>query len=726
MMKKIFIFTFLLLLLIPVGVFAHSGYDDFFDFESYSGDDATLTKLPASGIYGTWALNNHTGSSGNDGVTSAETEKGTSLCLRRKYATYPGVYYGFKQNCRVSETLHVSFSVKITGDMPGGYGIFRFRKPDDVTPYDIVSFSDDYNGMIFIMGKSVKQNGITAYYEKNRWYDVDVTYDVKSGYCRVSVTDGEYLNISYEDYSGYENDLTTISRVMFETLGSSNPEHIECRVYLDNWRINTVPRMYAANETETFENFGFREDGTGLSKNWMLTDFLAKTDGTSAYAGVFAENTGAGNIALALCKNNSKPLVLHKSLKNKLIGALKLEMDIMPESLNADVIISLGDLSSYADAVRIEKNTGKLYAFGIYTGQMLLAGKNYHITLGYDTASAQGYIETANGAKEQKSVFGLSSSPIETVTAYRLSLKSDLAYPSLPVKVIFDNIALGGCGSIYNNYCEINDYGDSPLVLSDGNKITDVSLLPAELGGNKYYEYTLNADNADSGVLKLMLNGVAHTSVLEADFNLQTITSLVQDSVAFDKTLPLVISAELSHTTLYIKALQNDLCLLSSETDISHFQLFDGVYLEFNSADTSELYCTKQIKAIKNKLDIMTCEQIGENEYKISFSNPVDISSDLVVYVNNQFVVYELLDAYSIKIYDSTSSDEKNIGINNISDIFGNVSSLSCEITKSTDKYSYKISNPIFFSEKSGIYQKADSISSGRLWTIFKSQKAVQ
>ena len=725
-MKRVFIFTFLLLLLIPVGVFAHSGYDDFFDFESYLGDDATLTKLPASGIYGTWGLNNYIASSGNDGVTSAETEKGTSLCLRRKYALYPGVYYGFKQSNAVTETLHVSFSVKISGDIPGGHGSFRFRKPNDATPYNIVSFSDDYKGKIFILGKSIKQNGVTAYYEKDTWYDVDVIYDVKSGYCRVSVADDEYLDVSYEGYSGYENDLTSISRVMFETLGTTNTEQTECRVYLDDWRINTVPRMYVQNETETFESFNFREDGTGLSKTWMLTGFLAKTDNASSYAGVFAENADDGNIALALCKNNSKPLTLYKSLKNKLIGAMELEMDITPESLNTDVIISIGDSSSYADAIRLEKNTGRLYAFGIYTGQILFAGKNYHITLGYDTSSAQGYIETSEGEYVQKSVFGLLSSPIETVTGYKILLKSDLSYPSFPVKIIFDNIALGGCGNIYNNYCEINDYSDTPLVLSDGNKITDVSLLPAELGGNKFYEYTLNAENTSSGVLKLMLKGVPDISVLEADFNLQTIISYAGDSADFDKTFPLVISAELSDTALYIKALQNDLCILSSETDISQLQLFDGVYLEFNSADTSELYCTKQIQTIKNNFDVMNCEQIGDDEYKISFSNPVDISSGLAVYVNNRFVVYEPYDAYSIKIYDSTSNDEKNISINNISDIFGNVSSLSCETTKSTDKYSYKISNPVFLSEKSGIYQKTDSISPGRLWTIFKFQKAVQ
>ena len=82
-MKKIFFLTILILILSPFAVSAHQQSKDYFDFETYVGNDETLQVVPKGGSYGNWGVNNPLNSSTllRDGVTSAKTDKGTSMVL---------------------------------------------------------------------------------------------------------------------------------------------------------------------------------------------------------------------------------------------------------------------------------------------------------------------------------------------------------------------------------------------------------------------------------------------------------------------------------------------------------------------------------------------------------------------------------------------------------------------------------------------------------------------
>ena len=163
-MKKLIFFTSLIIVLLSAfAVSAHEGRYDFFDFESYTGNDETLSDLPKSGTYGSFALNNRSGELGADGVTSEVTDKGTSLVLVRRYAKYPGVYYTYKQSSYdVIDTLHASLSFKINGTISEGYGVFRFRKRGSSSPYNIAVFNN--NGTISVMGETLKKEGAKIYY----------------------------------------------------------------------------------------------------------------------------------------------------------------------------------------------------------------------------------------------------------------------------------------------------------------------------------------------------------------------------------------------------------------------------------------------------------------------------------------------------------------------------------------------------------------------------------
>lgn len=722
-MKRLILLAFFILLLFPGGAYAHNDYYDFFDFENYIGNNETLLVPPDAGSYGQWELNNHKGSLGDDGITSAKTEKGTSLCLMRKYATYPGVFYHFKkQEYDITQTLQTKFSIKINGDIPGGYGVFRFRKRTSSTPYNLIVFNDD--GLISIFGKPFRQNGITARYEKDRWYDVDVTYDVPSGYCKICITGDDNFSLSYEGCSNYEKELTSISRIMFETIGSDNPDQVETRVYLDNWQVNTLPRMYVTNKPETFEDFRFSEDGTGVSKSWMLTDFLAKDKSSLIYAGVFEENECDGDKAVALCKNTDKSLTLWGSFNNKVTGGAVFETDLKLYNSSSDVVISLGNSASYADAILIEAKTGNVYAFGKYTGQKIFPGKQYRLKIAYDTITNQGHITTNDGKDSIRRDFSSSESFADSISSYKLILKGSMVQGSSSMKAVFDNITLSGCDSIYNSYYDVRDYSESPTELSKDNPSYALFCDADESGGNSYVEYIIDSSKADNGSLTFNLISNTDTKALSVDLKNNTITSLTKDTCSFDKSLSLVLTATVFKDKLYVRVIQKDIPILSFEYTFSDIYSLKSAKLMLDCDETSEVYIKKAIFAKKNEFDISSVLQTGEDEFIVVMSNPVDTNISPSITVNKQLVQYEFADPYTLKISHSQSAGEANITVSNIKDIFGVTVTKSCELNWRDMKDSYTVSKPIFFSFQNGIYRPAKKLLPGDITAMLHVKKS--
>ena len=454
-MKKLIFFIILILMLtVGITVSAHECRYDFFDFENYTGNSSTLSVLPKSGTWGEFALNNRSGTDGNDGVTSETTDKGTSLVLVRKYAKYPGVYYRYStESYDVTDTIHSSLSFKISGSIPEGYGVFRFRKRGNSSPYDIAIFKD--NGTISILGESLKKDGGYIYYSKNKWYDLDVVYDVKSGYCKVHITDNDGFDIYREGCSGYEKSLTSIQLVMFETIGSAKEPYTETKIYLDNWKIETVKKLYAENEPLTFEDFATRLGGSSVPKGYMLTGFASKSDSTSGYSGVFTEEEESGK-CLVLAQNINKPLTLSGSFKNKIVEPWVIETDVKLKSLNSDTVIYLGNSKEgYADTIRIEANTGNVYACLQKTGIRLMPDKSYHLTLAFDPKTNQGYFIADDGKQSSVSKFVTSGITITWVNAYRLALENHTNFSGNEMKVLFDNIKLSSRDNIYHPMTEV-------------------------------------------------------------------------------------------------------------------------------------------------------------------------------------------------------------------------------------------------------------------------------
>lgn len=449
-MKKLIFFTSLIIVLLSAAsVSAHEGWYDFFDFESYTGNDETLSDLPKSGTYGNFALNNRTGELGADGVTSEVTDKGTSLVLVRRYSKYPGVYYAYKSSSYdVTDTLHASLSFKINGTISEGYGVFRFRKRGSSSPYNIAVFNN--NGTISVMGETLKKDGAKIYYSKDKWYDLDVVYDVKSGYCKVHITGEDGFDVYYEGCSGYEKNLTSIQLVMFETAGSIKDTEQVAKIYLDNWKIETVTRQYATNETITFDDFNVRTGGTSVPKGYMLTGFLAKSNSSTGYSAVSADEDDTGK-KLVLSQNIERPLTLSGSFKNKIVEPVTFEADLTLNSLNSDTVIYLGNPDEgCSEALRVLANTGDVYAFGKRTGIHLTVNKNYRLKLSFDPKTCQGYLTFDEGTEGVTSKFENKDVSLTWFKTYKLALENYTNSSGNTMKAMFDNLKLYARDNIYH------------------------------------------------------------------------------------------------------------------------------------------------------------------------------------------------------------------------------------------------------------------------------------
>ena len=316
----------------------------------------------------------------------------------------------------------------------------------------------------------MKKDGGYIYYSKNKWYDLDVVYDVKSGYCKVHITDKEGFDIYREGCTGFEKNLTSIQLVMFETIGAVKQPYTDTKIYLDNWTIETVKKLYSENEPLTFEDFETRTGGTSVPKGYMLTGFAAKTSEAGGYSGVFTEEGQSGK-CLVLAQNVNKPLTLSGKFKNKVIEPWNFEADVMLKSLNSDTVVYLGNSKEgYADTIRIEANTGDVYACSQKTGIRLMPGKSYHLNLAFDPKTNQGYFISDDGENISTSKFVTSGIGITWVNAYRLALENHTNSSGNEMKVLFDNIKLSSRDNIYHPLSDVQyDFDISEYVQESDN-----------------------------------------------------------------------------------------------------------------------------------------------------------------------------------------------------------------------------------------------------------------
>ena len=715
-MKKILFLSILILLLSPFVVSAHQESKDFFDFETYVGNDETLRVVPPSGSYGGWGINNPVGPSGlRDGVTSETTDKGTSMVLVRKNAQYPGIYYSFKNGYSVTDTLHVSFAIKISGTLEEGSAIFRFRKPNNSTPYNVMTFSD--SGYLTFYGKIYRKDGITPKYQKDKWYYVDVLYDVESGYTKINLTDGNDFNIDYEGMSGYEDALTPVQLVMVETTGYIK-KGLEGRVYLDDWLVETVPKMYVENEVHTFSEFRFSDDGTLVSDSYMLTGFAAKVSDSKPFSGVFKDSLKESDDAIALCMNTNTPLSLWGEFKNKVKKSGSFETDLRIYNLVADTLVYLGNSASYEDALRIEAQSGRVYVFGQPTAICLSAFKDYHISLDFDLASKCVILKVSDGETVRSNSFKLSGFNIDSISAYKLTFENYLSYGQTKMKAVFDNVSLKGRDSIYISHCDKNE----AVSLNTDKNRTKISNIPSEFENSYFFRYTLNP-TPEKGKAKLMLSGESDECVCYLDFLSATVGTEEEERVSFDKKTPINLNAHITTDGINISAEQNGAVIFENKITTDSVKTFNGSYLEYEAQDGVVLEVTEYFGSSRYDFDIGNAFVSGIGEYTVKFNNPVDSKAPFTVRVNKTTAEYELIDEGTLKIYFSTETDA-NITLSGIKDIFGNVKTLNAEVYKTNFDDSFEISNPVFLAEKSGIYTQTSEITPGSLTAVVNIKKA--
>ena len=715
-MKKILFLSILILLLSPFAASAHQESKDFFDFESYVGNDETLRVVPDAGTYGTWGINNPVGPSGQrDGVTSETTDKGTSMVLVRKNAQYPGIYYAFKNGYHVTDTLHVSFAIKISGTLEDGAAIFRFRKPNNSTPYNIMTFSD--SGNITFYGKIYRKDGITPKYKKDKWYYVDALYDVESGYTKINLTDGKDFNIDYEGMSGYEDALTPVQLVMMETTGYIK-KGLEGRIYLDDWLVETVPKMYVENEVQTFSGFRFSDDGTLISDSYMLTGFTSKVSDSKPYAGVFKDSLKESDDALSLCMNTDIPLSLWGEFKNKVKKSGSFETDIRLCSFIADTCIYLGDSHSYEKAIRIEAQNGNVRVFGQPASISLTAFKDYHISLDFDLNSKCALLSVSDGETIRTNSFKIPSLSLDSISAYKLAFENYLPYGQTEMKAVFDNISLKGGNSLYLSYCDKKD----AVSLSADNIRTEMLTVPFGFETSYFFSYTVNPDN-ENGRAKLMLSGEGDECMLCLDMQAASVGTNADDRVSFDKKSSVAMNAHLTADGVSLSAIQNGAVIFEKEIPIDFGKKFKGSYLEYETTASELLEVTEYFAISRYDFDISEAFVSGNGEYTVKFNNPVDSNAPFTVKANKTAAEYELVDESTLKIHFSTETDA-NITLSGIKDIFGNVKTLNAEVSKTNVNDRFVISNPVFLAEKSGIYTEISEITPGSLTAVVNIKKA--
>jgi len=220
----------------------------------------------------------------------------------------------------------------------------------------------------------------------------------------------------------------------------------------------------------------------------------------------------------------------------------------------------------------------------------------------------------------------------------------------------------------------------------------------------------------ESGRIKLMLSGESDESVLELDLSTLTAKSGDGEGIVIDKTIPVDLNAQITKNLVKVSAVQKGVTLLEKDIVLSDNKNIFGSYLEYETDSSDEVKVTKYFGSAKYDFDISEAFVSGSGEYTVKLNNPIDTKASVTAKVNRSVAVYEIADAYTLKIFHSTDCDA-NITLN-IKDIFGNAKTLTAEVAKTDVKDGYIISKPVFLAEKSGIYTSITQTRPGSINAI--------
>ena len=430
MRKIIPVFLALVIITAVYPVSAHQDVYGFFFFETYTGS-ADLKTLPKRGSYGEWTRNNCT----NDGVTSALTEKGTSLVLHKERDNYPGIRYNVSDSADyLTDGIHVSYSFMTEG---ATNRVFRFRKKTASLYESVDVITINTNDLVNVYGKRIYCGDLPLRIKQGVWYDVDVRYDVNSGYTEVFITDGDKVYFCKRK-SGKTGKLG-IYQILWET--SERADGNIKNTYIDNVLIESTDGFPPVNETDDFEDFAGNDLGTFAPKGFKIQNFLPYSGTGYKYAGAF-RYTRDDNGMLKIAENNDYGIYLLKQydLAAEMNAAVEMKTEI--QDLNSTRVLYAGYNGNFEEAVRIESKSGRVYVFNNNTDFCILPYTQYSLKLLISNESKTGVLYINGDNNSFYYVFRFDGH--KSIDALKFSIENYAALYGNETAVLLDDIVLRG------------------------------------------------------------------------------------------------------------------------------------------------------------------------------------------------------------------------------------------------------------------------------------------
>ncbi|MBQ4526998.1 MAG: S-layer homology domain-containing protein [Clostridia bacterium] len=256
---------------------------------------------------------------------------------------------------------------------------------------DIYMFKIDINGKMSVGSSSV---GISL--ETGKWYDFLLEHNYKTGFVRISVTDGKNTQVGEGFLAESARDISGVYRMEFVSFRSSQDSSV---AHIDNVYMTGLtygPEKYEkANLPETFDSFIPAEDGSVAPTGWSPRNLSANI--RTATVEEF-DNPAYGK-ALKLASDGGRTVELLKSF-SVTADFMTVEFDMMvPEGSGGYVYVRGRNTSgSSTDATRMIQidKVGNIYFNGTKYAEPILQGEWYHFKIVFDYASKT-YTATIGG-----------------------------------------------------------------------------------------------------------------------------------------------------------------------------------------------------------------------------------------------------------------------------------------------------------------------------------------
>lgn len=518
-MKKILslliILSILFSLCAPVGIYAHTGVDDFFDFENYVGDDATMKAIPSKGDGGYWGSYLPDHSTYGGGITSATSDGNTSVKVVQ--GTGGGNAYnrilGYYPNVPMASSIHFEYSTMLDSTASSrSISFILYDNSDSSTSVQtIMSFNGANNIYAFT---DTKLGTWTA----NRWYDVAIDYNIISGFFKVSVYDrtaDNYMTASGTKlYNDSSNTYGSISRIRFGYGGGSG-----ATTYYDNVRIQTVNRLYDK-EYYDFEDSVINADSTTLTLKdntvLKLQNLYALSDGK--YAVIETAETDKGD-SIAYRTNTKKGLSVYKDGLS-LAGTVEVSCSVKLFDYGSQRRIQLANTSAkqYAQILKIANNTGKVTFCNVETDIILSTEMWYDIRIicNMDNTCAKLIISDENGNVYTSSQTWSSSDSWYASLSTVNNLIFDLGYATITegklTETYLDDVSIFETEPFYVP----SDSADYPFDIADSDPYT---ASPDVAPSDSFTVVFTNPVSADTLLPQnVLINGAASLSQSDITF----------------------------------------------------------------------------------------------------------------------------------------------------------------------------------------------------------------